>query len=300
MKRIRLKKQKWLWPVLAVFFLLAGYPTLSDQLPSIDKAPSGALPAADGRLCISFIDVGQGDSTFIEFPDGKSALIDAGESEAAKTVVSYIEDRGYETVDYLICTHPHADHIGGMRDVVERFSVGAVYMPRVSHTSKTYENLLTAIKSKKLSIKTARAGVEILPAEDVRMEFIAPRSDFYEELNDYSAVLRLTCGTTAFLFTGDAEALAEDEMLHAGVPLWADVLKVGHHGSDSSSQTRFLEAVAPQWAVISVGSGNDYGHPKEKVLSRLRGFGATILRTDESGTVMALSDGSTVEMLTER
>lgn len=300
MKKRRMKKQKLLWPLLALVFLLAGYPMLSEYLPVIPGGSSVGLPEADGRLCVSFIDVGQGDSAFIEFPGGKTALIDAGEADAAETVVSYIEGRGYDRVDYLICTHPHADHIGGMGAVVEGFSVGAVYMPRVSHTSKTYENLLTAIKDKGLFIQAARAGVEILPGADIRMEFVAPISDSYEELNDYSAVLRLTYGSTAFLFTGDAEAPAEDEMLDAGVPLTAQVLKVGHHGSDSSSQTRFLEAVAPRWAVISVGADNDYGHPKEKVLSSLNAAGATVIRTDQAGTVMALSDGSTVEMRTER
>ncbi|MBR6728642.1 MAG: MBL fold metallo-hydrolase [Clostridia bacterium] len=279
-------KKRIFLPFFLAFLAAVCYPFLNSDAPD----------STEGNLCVSFLDVGQGDSTFIELPDGKTALIDAGEAEYAESIIDYIKNRGYKKLDYIICTHPHADHIGGMHAVIEAFSVGEVYMPKVSHTSRAYERLLEAVKAKGLSVHAARAGVEIANQDGINMQFVAPCDDSYEELNDFSAVLHVTYGSTAFLFTGDAESLSENEMLTSGAKLQADVLKVGHHGSNSSSQKRFLQAVRPEWAVISAGADNDYGHPSEKVLTRLRATGAEIVRTDEAGTVIFISDGHTVTM----
>ena len=242
--------------------------------------------------------MGQGDSAFIEFPGGKCALIDAGEAENARSVVSYLKERQCKKIDYLICTHPHSDHIGGMVQVLEAVEVGAVYMPRVSHTSGTFEKLLLAIDSKGLTVHGVKAGDSIAVEQDVTLTVVAPSSDTYEELNDYSLVLHLAYGETSFLFTGDAEKLSEQEMLKSGLPLEADVLKVGHHGSSTSSHKKFLEAVAPTWAVISCDGNNEYGHPHKEVVNRIEKLGIEIYRTDRDGTVMAISDGQTVTFRT--
>lgn len=260
--------------------------------------PSVVTDRAD-ELIVSYIDVGQGDSIFIEFPGGKTALIDAGEADNAGAVISHLRQRQCKVIDYLICTHPHSDHIGGMSAVLSSFSVGEVYMPRVEHTSRTYEKLLMQLKNLGLSVHTAKAGVVLSVEPEVEFVMLAPMSGDYEEVNDYSAVLRLTYGENSFLFTGDAEKISEQEMLAGGSNLTADVLKVGHHGSSSSSHQAFLDAVNPTYAVISCGDNNDYGHPHKKVIKRLDGYGVSTYRTDLDGTIMAISDGQVIDFVTE-
>ena len=261
------------------------------------QLPPAMVEDTEGRMVVSFIDVGQGDSTFLEFPGGTTMLIDAGEAEAGDRVISYLRQRHCTRLDYVICTHPHSDHIGGMAKVLNSFDVGAVYMPRVSHNSKAFEKLLLAIQNKGLSIQTVKAGVTLEIEPEIGAVFLAPVSQSYEELNDYSAVLRLTYKSNAFLFTGDAQRLSEEEMLSAGGTLAADVLKVGHHGSSSSSHKQFLHEVSPRWAVISCGADNDYGHPHQAVVNRLEKMDVTMFRTDIDGTVVAASDGETITFL---
>ncbi len=280
-----MKQKRLLWfLILLVCALLSRF-----VLPETEEV----LPEG---LRVFYIDVGQGDSTYIEFPGGKTCLIDAGEQQESDALMSFLARRDTETIDYVICTHPHSDHIGGMQTVIEHFEIGEIYMPKAVHTSKTYEDLLRAIQKKGHTIHTARAGVNIAPEEEVSLEIVAPCNTFYEELNDYSAVVRITYGETAFLFTGDAEQLSENEILDSGVPIWANVLKVGHHGSSTSNSEAFLSAVSPEWAVISVGEDNSYGHPHKEVLSRLETLGIQVKRTDRDGTVMAISDGQQVQI----
>ncbi|MFB0919832.1 MAG: MBL fold metallo-hydrolase, partial [Oscillospiraceae bacterium] len=244
-----------------------------------------------GNLTVHFLDVGQGDAEFIELPDGKTMLIDAGESEYGDTVVNYIKGLGYKKVDYLVATHPHADHIGGMTKVVQSFAIGAVYMPNTTTTTQTYSSLLTAIKSAGLTITAAKAGVNMFSANGLTADIIAPVGTSYDDLNNYSAVIKLSYKNNSFLFMGDAEELSENEIT-ANVK--ADVLKVGHHGSNSSTGQDFLSKVAPKYAVISVGTGNDYGHPAQITLDKLSAIGAAIYRTDKDGTVIFKSDGTNI------
>ena len=280
--------------LIIILCMLTGCQLLVDMPSQVDSAIS-----TDGKLVVSFIDVGQGDSAFIEFPGGKTALIDAGEAEAAQAVVSYLSSRGCEKIDYVICTHPHSDHIGGMVQVLSCFAVGEIYMPRAVHTSKTYERLLLATQAKGLKIHTAKAGVTIPADPAVTVNVVAPVSDGYEEMNDYSAVLHITYGEHSFLLTGDAEKVSEKEMLASGQNLQADVLKVGHHGSSTSSHKKFLEAVAPTYGVISCDGNNEYGHPHDKIVKRLDEYDVTIYRTDLHGTVIFVSDGAELEIITE-
>lgn len=266
--------------------------------PSAGQEPAAAgdesSDAGEGVLRAHFLDVGQGDAIFLELPDGRVMLIDAGPNEAGTKVVSYLREHGVKRIDFLIATHPHADHIGGMDAVIRSFDIGAVYMPRVATGTKTFEEVLLALKEKGLKAKEAKSGVSVPVGEGLTAEFIAPRGSGYEDLNNWSSVLRVCYGDVALLFAGDAEADSEMEMLEAGVPLRADLLKVAHHGSSSSTTPRFLQAVRPKYAVISVGAGNDYGHPHKETLKNLEKAGVQVYRTDRCGTVVFRSDGRTL------
>ncbi|MBZ4669364.1 MAG: beta-lactamase protein [Defluviitaleaceae bacterium] len=250
--------------------------------------------SVSGKPTVTFIDVGQGDSILIQAPSGKAMLIDAGVPEMGSKVVNYIKSRGISKIDVLIGTHPHADHIGGIPKVIKNFEIGKFYMPKVTTTTKTFENVLRAAKSKGLSINVAKAGLTLDLGEGIKAEMIAPNSAYYDDLNNYSAVIKVTYGNTAFMFTGDAEKESEQEMLSRGYNLKTDVFKVGHHGSLSSSTWAFLKAVSPKYAVISVGKNNDYGHPHKEIIEKLKSLGVIVYRTDECGTVVAVSDGKTI------
>lgn len=260
--------------------------------------PKFSVPSDGKTLTVSFLDVGQGDSIFIELPNGKNMLIDASEREYSDTIEGYIRGRGHDQIDYLVATHPHADHIGGMKAIVESLSIGEVWMPNADSTSATYENLLEAIADKGLKIQTAKAGKVILEEESLRIVLLAPCGEDYSSLNDYSAVIKLTYGATDFLFTGDAETPSEEEMLDSGADLSADVLKVGHHGSSTSSSDAFLKAVSPTWGVISCGKDNSYGHPHREFLESAARSNITLCRTDLEGTIVFTSDGSKVQTST--
>jgi len=264
----------------------------SDNLESngSDNSPVNSK----NNLKVHFIDVGQADSILVQMPDNKSMLIDAGNNDDGELVVSYIKSLGINRIDILVGTHPHEDHIGGMDTVIKSLDIGKVYMPKVSHNTKTFEDVLLAVKSKGLKVSTAQAGVILDAGSSVKAEMLAPNGTGYESLNNYSAVIKVTFGNTSFLLTGDAETESENEMLKKGYDLKSTVLKVGHHGSTTSTSSEFLKAVSPLYAVISSGAGNDYGHPHKETLSRLSKANIKIYRTDESGTIVATSDGSTV------
>ncbi|MGN1112786.1 MAG: ComEC/Rec2 family competence protein [Acutalibacteraceae bacterium] len=246
---------------------------------------------AENEVKVTVLDVGQGDSIFIELPDNRCMLIDSGESEYSETVVNYISSAGYEKIDYLIATHPHADHIGGMKKAVSSFDIGKIYMPRASTNTKTFEKLLTAIDDKGLKINTAKAGVSILSEDNLSIDIIAPNSDSYEELNNYSAVIKLTHGKVKFLFMGDAEKESESEIT---ADVSADFVKVGHHGSKTSSGEEFVRQVGARVAAVSVAEENDYNLPSDSTLSRWRQSGAEVMMTKDSGNIVAQSDGESL------
>lgn len=268
-----------------------------NSLTESTNSTDGNHKAETGTLVSHYIDVGQGDSEFIELPDGTTMLIDAGTADYGETVVNYINDLGYKKIDYLVGTHPHADHIGGMQKVVQSFDIGSVYMPKASTNTKTYENLLTEIKNKGLKIKTAKAGVSIISDNDLKVDILAPNSSEYDDLNNYSAVVKITYKNNKFLYMGDAEKLSEDEIT---ADVSADVIKIGHHGSTSSSSKNFVKKVSPEYAVICVGKDNSYGHPKDSIVKRWKDIGAKILRTDEDGSITITSDGSDISVSTTK
>ena len=279
--------------VLAIISGCTATAAVSDTSAQASDSPSALQTAgSQGILEVHFIDVGQADCIFIRQNDA-TLLIDAGNNEDGPAVVSYLQDRDVQTLDTVIGTHPHEDHIGGLDQVLRAIGADGIIMPRVTHTSKTFEDLVNAIDQEGLRVTTPVPGMQFMIG-DARCTVIAPISKTYEDLNDYSVVVRITFGDTAFLFTGDAGALSEQEMLQGSLPLQADVLKVGHHGSKYSNTAAFLQAVSPSVAVISVGRDNDYGHPSPETMQRLQAAGATVYQTDQAGTIIVYSDGNAI------
>lgn len=265
-------------------------------IPSQEMVTTAPIETQKGesKLRVSYMDVGQGDSILIQVPNGKNVLIDAGENDQGDEVVSYLKSQGVKRLDVAIWTHPHSDHIGGADFVTNSFDIGQVVMPKKTSTTQSFRSLINAISQKGLKITEAKAGLKLDLGPEVQAELLAPNSANYEEVNDYSAVLRLSYGQTTFLFTGDAQTMSEQEMVNAGYNLKADVLKVGHHGSRTSTSASFLTEVKPKIAVISVGKDNDYGHPTASILTRLQKSGINLYRTDNSGTIVAESDGKNI------
>lgn len=247
-----------------------------------------------GNLIVHFLDVGQGDSIFVEMPNKQTLLIDAGNSNNSYTIINYIKNLGYNSLDYVVATHPHADHIGSMDDVVDSFDIGKFYMPKVSHTTKTFEDMLLSIQNKGLKINTAKSGINMFNDNNLKIDILAPVRENYDNLNNYSAVIKLQYKDVSFLFTGDAENESEHEITSLDID--SDVLKIGHHGSNSSTSSNFLSKVDPKYAVISVGAENSYGHPTFEVLKRLDDKGIKIYRTDESGTIIFTTDGNDISV----
>ena len=247
-------------------------------------------------LIVHFLDVGQGDAVFAELPNGQTMLIDAGESYCGAGIIQYIKDAGYRSIDYLVATHPHADHIGGMPYIVRHFDVGRVFMPKVSANTTLFESLVKSLISKKRTVKNGKAGVTILEDGDLRIDILAPSKIVEDNLNNCSIVLKLTYGSTSFLLTGDAET---EELGAIQADMQADVLKAAHHGSKTSYTQSILQAIHPEITVISCGKNNDYGHPHKEVLNGLKAVGSSVYRTDRDKTVIITSDGSTLSVSTD-
>lgn len=242
---------------------------------------------------IHYIDVGQGDSIFIELPNNQTMLIDAGEYNKGSVVANYISNLGYLKIDYLIGTHPHVDHIGGLAHIINNFTIGSIYMPKAISTSKTYENLLNTISQKGLKVRTAKSGVNILNNNDLKIDIIAPNIDSYRELNNYSAVVKITYENRKFLFMGDAETKSENEIM---TDISADVVKIGHHGSDTSSGQAFVNKTKAKYVIIMVGNNNKYSHPHQTIIDRWINTGAKIYRTDLNGNIVVTSDGNSLNV----
>lgn len=278
--------------ILMVFLLIA-------LLLSSCKKPSQyneyvSTPLGEGYAVIQFLDVGQADCSLISLPDGKNILIDAGNSADGEKIVNYLIDLGVSKLDYVICTHPHEDHIGGMAEVITYFDFDHIIMPLIADEdvdgSEIYETLLITVSKLNKKITTASPG-KVLSERGFEIECLAPIYTSYGNMNDYSAVVMIRYGETEILFTGDAEKTSELEMLAQNKEaLDADILKVGHHGSSTATSEEFLDAATPEYAVISCGKNNQYNHPHREVIERLNNNNCETLRTDISGSVIFYID----------
>ncbi|GFP75204.1 ComEC/Rec2 family competence protein [Clostridium fungisolvens] len=250
-----------------------------------------------GKLVVHYIDVGQGDSILIQTKE-KNFLIDAGPKENEDKLLSYLKKINIKRLDYVVATHPHEDHIGGMTNIIKTYDIGKFYAPKVTNTTKTFQNMLLALKDKNMNINVLKPGMggDIDLGENTKVEVFSPNSSKYDDLNNYSPIIKVTYGKNSFLFTGDAEKLEETEVLQKKYDIKADVLKVGHHGSSSSTGKDFLSKVSPSVAVISCGKGNDYGHPHKETLKTLEDAKVKVYRTDLSGTIVITSDGNNINV----
>lgn len=243
-------------------------------------------------LKIYFIDVGQADCILLE-QNGKFMLIDAGNNDDGELVVNYLKEKGVQKLEYVIGTHTHEDHIGGMDNVINSFDEDKIIFPKTTSTTKTFEDFVIAVKNKNKKLYAPQRGEKFKFANST-FEILAPNSDNYENANNYSIVIKLAYQENTFLFTGDAEKLSEDEILNKGYDLKCDLIKIGHHGSSSSTSDKFLKSVNPNYAVICVGKDNSYNHPKKSVMNRLKKYGIKVYRTDEQGSITAISDGKNI------
>lgn len=279
--------RRWsvLWLTIMLVTILTG---------CVNYSKDAEKKLVEGTLQVHYIDVGQGDSILL-MQGEHSMLIDAGDNNCGTRVQSYLQANSIDTLDYVIGTHPDSDHIGGLDVIIYKFDCNQIWMPHYSKDTKTYEDVLMAVKEKNYKITSPVAGDNFMLGQ-AQVEVLSPGedADYGEDANNYSIAVKVTYGEQSFLFTGDCEATAEEDMLERDIDLQADVMKAGHHGSDTSNTKDFLEAVNPKVCVISCGEENDYGHPRAEVLNNLRDLGVDVYRTDEQGTIVAVSDGSEV------
>ncbi len=241
------------------------------------------------NLEVSFLDVGQADSILIQNKE-EFMLIDAGNNNDGDLLVDYFHSLGIEEFQYVVGTHPHEDHIGGLDTIINEFQIDKIYLPDVITTTTTFTDLLGAIENKNMTYTVPTIG-ETFSLGEANIEVIYTGTDT-TDLNNTSIVLKLTFGNTSFLFTGDATSTTEKQILNKDIN--ADVLKVGHHGSKYSTTDEFLNKVNPKYAIISVGKNNSYGHPNQSTLDKFKQKNIQIFRTDELGTILVTSDGETI------
>lgn len=282
-------------------------PSPNDPVKSADKQPDGNTSAEivqgggeDASLMVHFIDVGQADAVLIQC-EGETLLIDGGNVPDGSLLVSYLTQQGITSLDYVVNTHPHEDHVGGLTGVLKKFSVETVFASHTEYDAPPFQNFAKAVRAQGGAITVPAAG-DTFALGGASVSVIGPLKSYtaYEELNNASLVLRLTYKNISFLFTGDMERQAEKDLLDAGIVLESTVLKVGHHGSYSSTSYHFLREVNPDFAVISCEKGGQYGYPHDEPMSRLRDADLTLLRTDLQGHIVASSDGETVEFSVEK
>lgn len=278
--------------LLSLSLLLCGC-TIEIVLEPEETAPPTAA-VADGTLSVHFIDVGQADCILIEC-DGKFMLIDGGNRDDGQKVISYLQSCGVEELETVICTHAHEDHVGGLPAVLAVYPTAQVYAPTKTYDSKVFDDFLYYVDQQRLEVTIPAPG-DAFTLGQAQLEILGPVKT-YAETNDTSIVVKLDYGATSFLFTGDMEVEAENDMLDYWEDRmdWnVDVLKVGHHGSTTSSGYRFVYETDPEYGIVPVGTDNSYGHPHDEIVDRYNDAGIPLFRTDELGTVLAVSDGSEI------
>lgn len=275
-------------------------PTMPSTIPTLPSVPPATEPDVtpdDSSFAIHFIDVGQADAALV-LCDGKAMLIDGGNAADSNLMFTYLKKHNITHLDYVIGTHAHEDHIGGIPGALQFATVDTVYCASTTYTTKAFKNFVSAVtkQGKSITVPTVGTTFRLGSAECTILAVNTEKGD----LNNTSIVMRIVYGETSFLFTGDAEREVEQFLLDSGATLKSDVLKVGHHGSNSSTTYPFLREVMPEYAVICVGTGNTYGHPTEDTLSRLRDAEVKTFRTDKQGDILCQSDGKTVTFTPSR
>ena len=273
-------KIKIVFSILFIILFLNGC-TLFNELTKIDN----------NLLTIHYIDVGQGDSILIQYKS-KNMLIDAGPKESSSDLLSYLKKFNIYDFKYVIATHPHEDHIGAMDKIIDRYPIAAFYAPKITTNTKTFNSMISSLHNKSLKINKAAAGVTLNFDNDLKCMLIAPNKTDYKDINNYSSVLKIVFKDTSFIFMGDAQKLSEDEILNENYNLQSDVIKIGHHGSRTSSSEDFIKKVNPKIAIISCGASNDFGHPHKPTLSLLQTLNVKLYRTDKNGSIILTSDGN--------
>ena len=287
--------------IIALYMSGDDAPTWDEIYETVGLTEETNVPAKS-EMTVHFLDVGQGDCILVQTPDAHM-LIDAGDNAHAQSVLDYLQAHGVNELTYVVATHPHTDHIGGMDEVLNTLPVQRILMPRLSEnnipTSATYRKFLTAVKDSGAKVIAAKPGMTFSVGQ-AECTVLAPGTQS-DKLNNMSVVLRVDWGESSFLFTGDAETASEKEILSGGYAefLSADVLKLGHHGSSSSSLNAFLKAVNPSYAVISCGAGNDYGHPHRETMEKMNKMQVPVLRTDEQGSIRFITDGEKLRWETQ-
>ena len=291
-KRKKKKQGKGIVPALLVLaaVIAALFVGKDALLGGLTNNP--AAPVSGGEVQFHFIDVGQGDASLIRTEAG-DILIDAGTTSSEEELKAYLDSMGVKDLEYAVFTHPHEDHIGGADMVLSTYNVKRVILPDATATTKVFERMMDAIEAEKCEVIEATPDY-VFNVGEVKCTILAPISTSYTETNNYSVVIRADYGETSVLFTGDAEVDSEAEMLERyrfkGL-LDCDLLKAGHHGSDTSSSQEFLNAVTPAYAVISVGEGNTYDHPKQETLTKYDAMKIRYFRTDKEGSIVFVSTG---------
>lgn len=280
---------------IVVFGLIAIVSTIFGQ----DVIDTSNLNA-NGVIEVSYLDVGQGDAAYIKVND-IDILIDAGSKSDVDKLMKQLEEKNIDDFEIVIATHPHEDHIGGMTKVLQTYKVENFYMPKKEHSTKVFENMIKEVEKQGLKAKVLKEGVKIDIGEGALLETFSPIQDSYDNLNNYSPIMKLTFGNKSFLFTGDAEKDVEAEVLSKYKDkLDSDVIKFGHHGSSTSSSQSFIEAVSPDYGIISCGVDNSYGHPHKEILKLIQDMNIEAYRTDTQGQITVISDGNNIEIETEK
>ncbi|URZ04189.1 ComEC/Rec2 family competence protein [Clostridium felsineum] len=290
MNLLKITLKKYLAILICVLVIFTGCSKDTSTFSRHTKGSSEAL--LNYEFKVHYIDVGQGDSILIQ--DGnKNMLIDTGTNESQNSLVNYLKDQGIKEINYMVLTHPHEDHIGGADKVIKNFIVDNIYMNNVSTNTKTFRDLIYAMKDK--GLKANEPEQENFKIGKADCNIYGPINPTKGDLNTYSIIVKVTYGQNKFLFTGDTQSSNERDMINKGYDLKCDVLKIAHHGSRTSSTNEFLDYVNPKYAVISCGKNNDYGHPHKVTVEKLKARNLPLYRTDENGTIICASDGKNLK-----
>lgn len=287
---LKIKRRKLKYYFLSLLFLLIVlcYPALIKNFSATKINPH--------YMYVHYINVGQGDSILIQV-NNKNILIDSGPKASKKCLINFLNSHNISTLDYVIATHPHDDHIGNMDSVINTYKIKSFYAPKVYSSTKSFEMMTDTLRMHNLKINAISRGCSKIDlGPDTCVEVFSPINESYDNENNYSPIMKITFGNTSFLFTGDAETEVENTLLSLNDNLQCNVLKVGHHGSSSSTSQAFLKKINPEYAVISVGRDNMYGHPNKDVLSTLKKYGINIFRTDLKNNITFISDKNNISV----